>query len=75
MQYQVSEKNNSSELGFGLAYLATVVKEHYSDEAQRHKKLPVWLRGDHAIDLANFSYKLIDSLKILEESPAQKLKR
>ena len=69
------QKDSSSELGCGLGYLASVVKEHYSDEAQRHNKLPVRLIGDQAIALANFSYRLIDSLKIVEESPAQKLKR
>ena len=58
-----------------MGYLASVVKEHYSDEAQRHNKLPVWLIGDQAIALANSSYRLIDSLKTLEESPVQKLKR
>lgn len=68
-------KRNSSELGCGLVYLASVVKEHYGDESQRHNKLPVRLIGDQAIALANFSYRLIDSLKISEESPAQKLKR
>lgn len=68
-------KRNSSQLGCGLVYLASVVKEHYGDESQRHNKLPVRLIGDQAIALANFSYRLIDSLKISEESPAQKLKR
>lgn len=68
-------KRNSSELGCGLVYLASVVKEHYGDESQRHNKLPVRLIGDQAFALANFSYRLIDSLKISEESPAQKLKR
>ena len=69
------QKENSSELGCGLGYLASVGKEHYGDESQRHNKLPVRLIGDQAIALANFSYRLIDSLKISEESPAQKLKR
>ena len=67
-------KDNSSELGCGLGYLGSVVKEHYGDEAQRHNKLPVWLI-DHATAFANVSYRLVDSLKMLEESPAQKLKR
>ena len=47
----------------------------FSDEAQRHNKLPVRLIGDQAIAQANFSYRLIDGLKISNESPAQKLKR
>ena len=33
------------------------------------------LIGDQAIALANFSYRLIDGLKISNESPAQTLKR
>ena len=69
------QKETSTELGCGLGYLASVIKDHYSDEAQRHNKLPVRLIGDQAIALANFSYRLIDGLKISNESPAQKLKR
>ena len=52
-----------------------MIKDHYNDEAQRHKKLPVRLIGDQAIALANFSFRLIDALKVLDESPAQKLER
>ena len=52
-----------------------MVKDHYNDESQRHNKLPVRLIGDQAIALANFSYRLIDGLKISDESPAQKLRR
>ena len=69
------QKETSIELGCGLGYLASVIKDHYSDEAQRHNKLPVQLIGDQAIALANFSYRLIDGLKISNELPAQKLKR
>ena len=75
MQYiTFPEKETSTELDCGLGYFASVVKDHYSDEAQRHNKLPVRLIGDQAIALANFSYRLIDGLKISDESPAQKLK-
>ena len=52
-----------------------MIKDHYNDEAQRHKKLPVRLIRDQAIALANFSLRLIDALKVLDESPAQKLER
>ena len=69
------QKETSTELGCGLGYLASVINDRYSDEAQRHNKLPVRLIGDQAIALANFSYGLIDGLKISNESPAQKLKR
>ena len=69
------QKENSDELGCGLGYLTSVVKDHYNDESQRHNKLPVRLIGDQAIALANFSYRLIDGLKISDESPAQKLRR
>lgn len=69
------QKENYDELGCGLGYLASVVKDHYNDDNQRHNKLPVRLIGDQAIALANFSYRLIDSLKTSDESQAQKLKR
>ena len=68
------QKDSSSELGCGLGYLASVVKEHYSDEAQRHNKLPVRLIGDQAIALANFSYRFIDSLKIVGVPPSTETK-
>ena len=68
-------KEDFGELGCGLGYLASVIKDHYNDEAQRHKKLPVRLIGDQAIALANFSFRLIDALKVLDESPAHKLER
>ena len=70
-----NHKEDFGELGCGLGYLASVIKDHYNDEAQRHKKLPVRLIGDQAIALANFSFRLIDALKVLDESPAQKLER
>ncbi|CAH3162294.1 unnamed protein product, partial [Pocillopora meandrina] len=70
-----NHKEDFGELGRGLGYLASVIKDHYNDEAQRHKKLPVRLIGDQAIALANFSFRLIDALKVLDESPAQKLER
>ena len=68
-------KEDFGELGCGLRYLASVIKDCYNDGAKGHKKLPVWLIGDHAIALANFSFRFIDALKVLDESPAQTLER
>ena len=66
-------KEDFGELGCGLRYLASVIKDCYNDGAKGHKKLPVWLIGDHAIALANLSFRFIDALKVLDESPAQTL--
>jgi hypothetical protein len=60
--------------GCGLGYLASRIKEHYSDDIKRYNKLQIRLIGDQAIALGRYSYRLIDSLHILEESPAQKLR-
>ena len=36
--------------------LASVNRDHYNDEAQRHKKLPVWLIGGQPIALITFLF-------------------
>ena len=36
--------------------LASVNRDHYNDEAQRHKKLPVWLIGGQLIALITFLF-------------------
>ena len=55
--------------------LASVNRDHYNDEAQRHKKLPVSFDRRPANCFDNFSILLIDALKVFDESPAQKLER
>lgn len=65
----------SGKRGCGLGYLASIVREHYSDESNRHNKLPVRLIGNQAIALARYSYRLVDTLKCENETEAQKAKR
>ena len=56
------QKDTSSHLSCGLGYFASVIKNHYIDEAQMHNKLPVRLVADQAIALANSSYRLTDEI-------------
>ena len=61
--------------GCGLGYLASRVREHFSDESKRHNKLPVRLIGNQAIALARYAYRLVDILYSDDESEAQKIKQ
>lgn len=61
--------------GCGLGYLASRVREHFTDESNRYNKLPVRLIGNQAIALARYSYRLVDTLMCDDESEAQKIKR
>ena len=70
-----SVRKASGKRGYGLGYLASIVREHYSDESNRHNKLPVRLIGNQAIALARYSYRLVDTLKCENETEAQKAKR
>ena len=58
-----NHKEDFGELGCGLGYLASVIKDHYNDEAQRHKKLPVWLIGGQPIALITFLFCSLMPLK------------
>ena len=61
--------------GCGLSYLSTKVQEHYADEAKRFNKLSVRLIGAQAITLARRGYRLVDCLKMTNETEGEKLKR
>jgi hypothetical protein len=61
--------------GCGLPHIASRIKEHYQDESKRGNKLPIRLIGDQAIALARYSYCLVDSLNLDDESQAEQLKR
>lgn len=61
--------------GCGLAFVANKIKEHYNDKDQKSNNLTTRLIGEQAIALAKYSYRLIDTLEIPNESGAQKLKR
>ena len=45
--------------------LASVNRDHYNDEAQRHKKLLVWLIGGLPIALITFLFCSLMPLKFL----------
>ena len=49
--------------GCGLGYLASIVKEHFSDETNRYNKLPDRLIGNQAIALARYYYRLVGTLE------------
>lgn len=53
-------------------YLASRVREHFSDKGNRYNKLPVRLIGKQAIQLARSSYRLADTSKCNNETEAQK---
>lgn len=61
--------------GCGLKFVAQRIDEHYQKESERMKKLDNRLIGSQAISLAQFSFRLVDTLKCDNESDAQKIKR
>jgi hypothetical protein len=72
---KVNSSGNCPILGCGLGYLVSTIEEHYGCESTRHNKLPTRLIGEQAIALANYSYRLVDSLVLEEESQPQRLRR
>ncbi|CAH1246497.1 Hypp7735 [Branchiostoma lanceolatum] len=62
-------------LGLGLKSLAKDLLQHYSNEATRHSKCPGRLIGEHAILLESFSFRLVDGLRVPEESQTQQIRR
>jgi len=71
----VCNARDSIILGCGLSFVAKKVKEHYSDDSKRHNKLPLRLIGHQAILLAQYSYRLVDSLVAANESQGQYIRR
>lgn len=61
--------------GCGVRYLASRVRDHFTDESNRYNKLPVRRIGNQAIAMARYSYRLVDTLMSDDESEAQKIKR
>ena len=61
--------------GCGLGYLASRVRDHFTDESNRYNRLPVRLIVNQAIVMARYSYRLVDTLTSDDESEAQKIKR
>ena len=68
-------RHATGEGGCGLGYLASRVKEHFSDETNRYNKLPVRLIGNQAIALARYYYRLVDTLESEDETEAQTIQR
>ena len=64
-------------LGSGLAFVASLIREHYKDKDKdkRSNNLSIRLTGEQAIALARYSYRLVDALVVPNETPAQKIKR
>ena len=65
-----SKKNPdiNGSLGCGLKFVSAKIEEHYMSESTRNKKLHNRLIGSQAIALAQYSYRLIDVLKVENES-------
>ena len=61
--------------GCGLSFVARLIKEHYDNVAHRSNNLTTRLIGRQAIALAKYGYRLIDSLKIENESPPELINR
>lgn len=72
---KVNSSGNCPILCCGLGYLVPKIKEHYDSESTRFNKLPTRLIGEQAIALANYSYRLVDSLVNENESQPQRLNR
>ena len=51
-----------------------MIKDHYSDEKERHKSLSIRLIGEQAVQLARYSYRLLDSLAMEDESEQERVK-
>lgn len=62
-------------LGCSLAFVASLIREHYKDKDKRSNNLSIRLIGELAIALARYSYRLVDALVVPNETPAQKIKR
>ena len=68
-------KPKNGKVGCGLKFLSSQIVEHFSKESQRMKKLQIRIIGAQAIALARYSYRLVDTLILKEEGPAQEIKR
>ena len=51
------------------------MKEHNNEDHDHGRKLTVRLIGEQAIQLARYSYRLLESLKTKDESKDEEIKR
>lgn len=72
---EVTEADEMPVLGCGLLFLVPFFKDHYKDDKKRFNKIPVRLIGEQAVAIARYGYRLVDSLQLPDESPAQEVKR
>ena len=70
-----NEASQSQNIGCGLRYLVSKVKEHYDDTNRRHNKIRTRLIGRQATALAQYAYRLVDALQFPNETPLHSLKR
>ena len=61
--------------GCGLKFIGSRIDEQYSRESERMKALDIRLIGSQAISLAQYSFRLIDILKLEYQNEAQEIKR
>ena len=59
----------------GLKFVADHIKEHYDSVSNRMKSLTIRLIGAQAINLAQYSYRLLDTLEIKNESNGARITR
>ena len=64
-----------SKNGCGLKFVADHIKEHYDSVSTRMKSLTIRLIGAQAINLAQYSYRLLDTLEIKNESNGARITR
>ena len=72
---EVTETDEMPVLGCGLLFLVPFFQDHYKDDKKRFNKIPVRLIGEQAVAIARYGYRLVDSLQLPDESPAQAVKR
>ena len=60
-------------LGCGLAFVASLIREHYKDKDKRSNNLSIRLIGEQAIALARYSYRLVDALVVQTRHLQRKL--
>ena len=60
-------------MGCGLAFVASLIREHYKDKDKRSNNLSIRLIGEQAIALARYSYRLVDALVVQTRHLQRKL--
>ncbi|PFX32999.1 hypothetical protein AWC38_SpisGene2093 [Stylophora pistillata] len=69
-----SVSGNSDRKGCQLAFLARKIREHYNDKDKKSNNIATRLIGEQAVPLARYSFRLIDALRMNDESSPQRIK-